>query len=90
VDEDIEEDAKQADHSASKKLTGDALPVLTTASSRRFLSKGKTYGLENKFLLSKNTSRITWSIIKLASMYEGSACKTATTTTTALLYVCSV
>jgi hypothetical protein len=38
----------------------------------------------------KNRSLITWSIIKLASMYEGSACKIATTTITALFYVCSV
>jgi hypothetical protein len=42
VDEDNEEDGKQAHHSALKKLiTGDASPVLTTTSSRRFLSKEK-------------------------------------------------
>ena len=42
VDEDNEEDGKQADHSALKKLiTGDSSPVLTTTSSRRFLSKEK-------------------------------------------------
>ena len=38
----------------------------------------------------KNSSLITWSIIKLASMYEGSACNIATTTIAALFYVCSV
>jgi hypothetical protein len=36
-----------------KLITDGALPVLTTTSSRRFLSKGKTYGLENKLILSK-------------------------------------
>jgi len=45
VDDDTEEDGTQADHSAS--------PVLKTTSSRHLLSKGKMYGLEKKFLLSK-------------------------------------
>ena len=37
-----------------------------------------------------NRSRITWSIIKLASMYRGTACKIAITTITASLCVYSV
>jgi len=71
-----------------KKLTGDALPVLTTV-FKALLKQWKSLWSRKQISSFKNRSRIIWSIIKLAPMYEGSACKIATTTITALLYDCS-